>query len=297
MAEAATHFNRGVTLYGETDYPAALVEFSRAYALAPTWRVLFNIGQAHFQLHEYVDAMTTLQRFLDEGGDQVKAKQRELVQSELASLADRIGRVTVESNVTGATVSVDDQVVGVTPLTSPVLMSAGIRRVSATREGRPPVEERVSVAGGDSIVVRLDFAAPTPAPSPAASAGAPAGGTSPGDWPAPDQAARPPNRLPAAIAFGFAVAGAGVGATFGAIALGDRSHLDRVCNNKACPSSAQSDISALSRDALVANIGFGVAIAAAAAGVTLWLVAPSLSGHATSHTSLRVGPGTISGTF
>ncbi|MCL2449171.1 MAG: tetratricopeptide repeat protein, partial [Polyangiaceae bacterium] len=34
--EAAAHFTRGVTYYGEGDYPAALVEFDRAYAIAPT---------------------------------------------------------------------------------------------------------------------------------------------------------------------------------------------------------------------------------------------------------------------
>jgi hypothetical protein len=296
MAEAGTHFSRGVTFYGEGDYPAALVEFTRAYELAPTWRVLFNIGQAHFQLHEYVDALTTLQRFVDEGGDQIKPKQRELVDSELASLAERIGRVTIESNVQGAAVSVDDQAVGITPLTSPVLMSAGIRRVTATHEGRAPVEERVAVAGGDSITVHLEFA-PAPAPSaPAPVATAPGGG--PADWAVPDQTPRSPNRLPAALAFGVAAVGAAVGGTFGILAVDDRSRLDRVCGaNKACPPSAQSDIHTLSRDVVVSNVGFGVTLAAVAAGVTLWILAPSLTGHSSARTSWVVVPGAVLGTF
>jgi hypothetical protein len=294
--EAGTHFSRGVTYYGEADYPAALVEFDRAYSLAPSWRVLFNIGQAHFQLHEYVEAHTALERFLREGGDQVKPKQRELAQSELASLAERIGRVTVDSNLVGATVAVDDVVAGVTPLASPVLMSAGIRRVTATFEGRAPVEQRISLAGGDTREIRLDFAEPPPAPPPPSAIATPVLL----DSTPPDSPRRAPNRLPAVIAFGAAVAGAAVGGTFGVLALDDRSRLDRVCAaGKACPAGDESEIHDLSRDALVSNIGFGVAIAAAAVGLTLWLTAPGSgsSRAGVARISWTVGPGGVAGTF
>jgi hypothetical protein len=300
MSDAGVHFGRGVTLYGEADYPAALVEFTRAYELAPTWRVLFNIGQAHFQLHEYVDALTALQRFLDEGGDQVKPKQRELVQSELASLADRIGRVTIRCNVAGATISVDDQVIGTTPLSNPVPMSAGIRRVSATHEGQAPVEERLSVAGGDTLEVHLDFAfaaAPPAEPAPVKATAPPPPASVSADWRVPEREVRPPNRLPPAIAFGVAAAGAAVGGIFGVLALDDRSRLDHACADKACPASSQSDIQGLSRDAWVSNIGFGVAVAAVATGITLWLIAPSTSASPGPQTSWKIGPGWVTGTF
>jgi hypothetical protein len=298
ISEASAHFSKGVTYYGEADYPAALVEFNRAYSLAPSWRVLFNIGQSHFQMHEYVEAHTALARFLEEGGDQVKPKQRELAQQELASLADRIGRVTIESNLAGATVSVDDAVIGVTPIASPVLMSAGIRRVTATVEGRPPVEQRVSLAGGDTTDVRLDFA-PLPAPAPPPPEPVAVAPVTLDSTP-PDEPRRVPNRTPAFIAFGAAVAGAAVGGTFGILALDDRSRLDRVCGaGKACPSNDASVIHDLSRDALVSNIGFGVAIVGAAVGVTLWLVAPGggPTRGGTGRISWSAGPGGIAGTF
>jgi hypothetical protein len=295
--DAATHFGRGVTYYGEGDYPAALVEFKRAYSIAPSWRVLFNIGQSHFQLHEYVEAHTALERFLQEGGDQVKPKQRELAQQELASLSERIGRVTVDSNVTGAAVSVDDQVVGTTPLANPVLMSAGIRRVSAVADGRTPVEQRVSVAGGDTITVHLDFA--TPAQAPVAATKAPSTPMSLDSTP-PEAPARPPNRVPAYIAFGGAIAGVAVGTTFGVLALDEHSQLNRSCNaGKGCPASDDSEIHAQSRNAIISDVGFGVAIVGAVVGVTLWLTAPhGRTGQLGSRTAAwNVGPGGISGTF
>jgi len=60
VREAGKHFQRGVTLYNETDYRAALVEFRRAYDLAPNAAVLYNIGETEYQLRDYASALITL---------------------------------------------------------------------------------------------------------------------------------------------------------------------------------------------------------------------------------------------
>ncbi|HEX7603304.1 MAG TPA: hypothetical protein VF316_16915, partial [Polyangiaceae bacterium] len=56
IKEAGQHFQRAVSLYNETDYNGALVEFKRAYATAPNVNVLYNIGQSQFQLQRYAQA-------------------------------------------------------------------------------------------------------------------------------------------------------------------------------------------------------------------------------------------------
>ena len=58
-SEARAHFERGVTLYDEADFPARWSNFA-AYALAPTLQVLFNIGQSYFQLRDHAAALGTL---------------------------------------------------------------------------------------------------------------------------------------------------------------------------------------------------------------------------------------------
>ncbi len=87
---------------------AALVEFKRAYSLAPTWQVLFNIGQSYFQSHDYAGALVTLQRFVDEGKERIPDDRRALVDAEIADLANRVGHVSISSNLAGATVTIDD---------------------------------------------------------------------------------------------------------------------------------------------------------------------------------------------
>lgn len=263
--EARTHFERGVTFYNEADYVAALVEFKRAHVLAPTWQVLFDIGQSDFQAHDYAGALTTLQQFLDEGKERVPDARRALVTSELAELANRVGHANIVSNLDGAAVAIDDAAVGVTPLGQSRLVSVGIRKVTATYADRQPIEREVPVAAGETVEVHLDFPeAPTPLASPPP-VHAPRAAVTLG----PAQPFR--SRAPAIAAFGLGIAGAGVGAVFGALALGDKSRLDGECAAKACRVGSQSDIDAVSRDALISTVGVGAMAVGVVVGLALWL--------------------------
>jgi PEGA domain/Tetratricopeptide repeat len=285
--EARAHFGRAATLYLEGDYAAALIEFKRAYDASPTWQVLFNIGQCYFELRDYANALTTLQRFASEGGDRIGKDDRATLDAELPDLANRVARVTVSSNLDGATVSVDDQVVGTTPLTNPLLVSIGMRRIAAAHEGRASVQQRLAVGAGDTAAVRLDFApVDLPAvPSPASRA----------TLIERPKAPHGPNSAPAYVSFVVAAGGVAVGSIFGSLAIGDKSNLDRVCMpSGACPASVESSIQALSRDSTVSTVGFGVGLAGLTAGVLLWLAARPTPATAAS---LRLSPGGIAGRF
>jgi tetratricopeptide (TPR) repeat protein len=164
--EAAKHFQRGVALYGETDYRAALVEFKRAYSIAPNAAVLYNVGETEFQLQDYAAALTTLQQYLAESSP--TDSHRAEVESSVEVLRARVGHVTVTTSPAGADVAIDDQAVGKTPLDRPVLVSIGHRKVIASMPGRPPVTRYVDVAADDNVAVTLQLAAPadtTGAPS------------------------------------------------------------------------------------------------------------------------------------
>ncbi len=300
--EARAHFERGVTFYDEADYAAALVEFKRAYALAPTWQVLFNIGQAYFQVREYAEALSTLRQFIDEGRDRIPADRRTLVNAELGDLANRVGHVAIESNLDGAAVTIDKTAVGTTPMTEAVQVSVGVRRVIAIHPGRQPVEKDVPVAAGETVEVHLDFAEPT-----AASVQTPDDATAsptPGAQTAPPIPAR--SEAPAIIAFGIAAAGATAGAMFGTLALRDKSRLNDECSGKACAIGSQSDIDAVSRDATISTIGFGVMALGAGVGLGLWFAAHSSPDRAQDARlvnrprpalSIRIVPGFVAGSF
>jgi hypothetical protein len=157
LHEAAEHFQRGVSLYGEADYRGALVEFKRAARLAPNTTVLYNIGQTQFQLRDYAAALTTFERYQSEAGP--SGANHAEVQSAIEVLRSRVGRLTITTDPVGAEVSVDDSPVGSSPFDRSVLVSVGHVKVTATIAGRPAATRYIDVAAGDDVSVMLQLGA------------------------------------------------------------------------------------------------------------------------------------------
>src|SRR4051812_42949552 len=64
IEEAQRRYVRGKDLYEENDFQAALVEFRRAYDLAPNYKLLYNIAQVCYQLQDYPGALRTFNKYL-----------------------------------------------------------------------------------------------------------------------------------------------------------------------------------------------------------------------------------------
>ncbi len=167
VREAGKHFQRAVSLYGEADYRAALVEFKRAYAGAPHVSVLYNVGETQYQLQDYAAALTTFERFLAESPP--SDPRRSEVESDVEVLRARVGHLTVVTIPPGADLTIDDQAAGRTPQDRAMLVSIGHRKIVASLTGRPPVTKYVDVATDDNLSVTLQLQdAPAPAaPRPA----------------------------------------------------------------------------------------------------------------------------------
>src|SRR5262245_23071216 len=79
-----SHFKNGVDYYRDGDLGAALIEFKRAYAAAPNYRLLYNLGQVSHELLDYTNAQAYFQRYLSEGGAEIEAARRQEVETALA---------------------------------------------------------------------------------------------------------------------------------------------------------------------------------------------------------------------
>jgi hypothetical protein len=161
-ASARSHFKLGVDFYRERNFRAALIEFERAYADSPHYKLLYNLGQASLELQEYANAIDYLSRYLAEGGSEISDERTAEVKQTIKYLESRIAYVTISTNEVGVEIYVDDSLVGKSPMIEPVRVGAGRHKFSAVREDGQPVERRIDVAAGDKREVRLDFA---PAPS------------------------------------------------------------------------------------------------------------------------------------
>jgi hypothetical protein len=162
--EARARYERGLQLYNEGASEGALVEFERAYQLAPTYRLLYNIALIRLQLNDYAQALKAFQEYLAEGGTEIASVRRSEVERQLSVLRSKVGRVELVSAARGADVLVDDVVVGRAPLAEALVLNPGRRRITIARGGLSSTAV-VTVAGQDHVKVEMSLDSPRPAPT------------------------------------------------------------------------------------------------------------------------------------
>ena len=275
--DAKAHFQRGVTLFKEGDFRAALVEFRRAHEITGSYKILYNIGQTELELQDYAGALRSFEKYLAEGDKQIDAARRKAVEAEIKKLGVRVARVEIKTNAEGVEMLIDDVSVGKTPLAAPVLVSIGRRKVTALKAGQPPIVRYVDVAAGDLASVSFELAAEKPEPKPA-----------PLPPPPPPP---PPSRTGTWVSLGITGALVVGAVTTGVLALGARSDAEAKLGTLGVKASdveqAHSKAATL---ALVTDIVGGAAIGMAVVTLVLGLTEGKRAREAPKAATLSIGP-------
>jgi len=274
--EASNHFKRGLQLFDEADYTLALVEFERAYQLAPNYRALYNIALVDMQLGRYADAARILAQYLRDGGNAIAPSRRAEVNKTLDELKFRTATIEISLNVPRAEVMLDGKPLDPVRLSGPTVIDAGEHTLRATAPGYSASDRTVTLAGGDRAAVRLELVA----------------------YALPHAPAETPQRArsvfwPGFVATGALAAGAIVS---GAVMLSLDSRLTTL---KDTPGSSESQRTTTANNqntaALAADILTGLAVVAG--GVSIYLTLGS--DHASKAPSVALSPQRIvlSGSF
>ena len=163
-AEARERYKRGLQLSKEENYEAALVEMQRAYELSPTYKILYNLGLIHVHLGDYAAGLDAYKRYLAEGGKAIPMARQVEVQKEIDRLRGRVAEAEIHVNVPDAEVMVDDETVGKSPLSAPVIVNSGKRKFSASKKGLVSASRVVQVAGNDHLTLDLELIDPKAPP-------------------------------------------------------------------------------------------------------------------------------------
>jgi tetratricopeptide (TPR) repeat protein len=261
-AEASSHFRRAVDLFQDGLYRPALVELQRAYEIAPNYRVLFNIGQTHMALGEFVEAIQAYEEFLKQGGSEIDAARRSDLQGQLEHLRRNTARLAILVSQVGATVSVDGKEIGKAPLSGEVALSVGQHRISARAEDGASASEEVNVAGGDFRKLTLTLVAPALAQAPTLEAAPPT--------------QKPPMAVRRKWAIGLLASAGALAIAGGGLALSAKAANDayqrELDTQPGDPDAIQSAHDQLSRRSVAADVLFGGALAVGITGVVLMFV-------------------------
>ena len=177
--EARQRNTKALKLYQEEGaVDAALAEFERAYDLAPSTVILYNIGQAARTGRDYALALHAYERYLADGAAEIRADRRQEVLEQVRELRTFVAALDVRVNVKGAKIFVDDVAVGTSPLGEKLSVNAGRVRVRAAFGGTQD-SKVVVVPGGDQVTVELELAESGAGPASGGGAPTPQGGGAP----------------------------------------------------------------------------------------------------------------------
>lgn len=299
IAAARALGKQGVTLARAGKCTEALDPLRRAEELYHAPTILVELGYCQCELGQLVEGTEALNKVVRENLGEappaafVTAQERakKLLGQYQAKVASLVINVRAPEG-SRFTVTVDGKEVSAALFGVPRPTDPGVHEIRAEGEGLRTALESLTLAEGGSgeidLILEPDPAVAAVAPPPNDDAAAPKD---------PEERhvqavlvddgsqAQEPNLIPAYVGFGVGAVGIAAGTYFGLAAMNGKSDLETVCRGGSCPSGYDDDISAMTRDANLATIGFGVGLVGLGAGLYFWLTAEPDASSARNHCS------------
>ncbi|MBN2529791.1 MAG: PEGA domain-containing protein [Deltaproteobacteria bacterium] len=150
---AKKHFEDAKVFYDARDFDQAVHSFRMAYKYKPTWKLLYNIGQAEAAAKRYGLALDAFEGYLARGGDDIREDRSLEVLDEIKRLRLLVGVLKVSAPI-GAEVFVDSINRGSTPLQQILRVAVGEHLVRVELDSRIILEELIHVSGGMTTSVK-----------------------------------------------------------------------------------------------------------------------------------------------
>ena len=155
VGSAKADFDAAKTLATDGDYATALIKFQSAYEASKDPRLLWNVAFCHKNLRHYAKVLFTLQRYINEGAATLGANDKKEAQDLIALIEPFTTRANLNVSESGANVYVDDELVGISPVSIPVVLDIGERHLRVVKEGYYTLEKTLPVGGNSEVTVDL----------------------------------------------------------------------------------------------------------------------------------------------
>ncbi len=144
---------------GTPEWDKAAAKFQETYEASKNPRVLFNVGVCERNLQHYARAIAKFRQELAEGAGKLSPQDKSEITATIDALQRYVSTIEVTSSEVDATVFVDDQKVGQTPI-APIPADIGANHaVRVEKEGFFPFEKRdvqLSSSGPAKVTAELD---------------------------------------------------------------------------------------------------------------------------------------------
>jgi hypothetical protein len=155
QGDAKEAYDSGELLVANGDFTGALTKLRQAYDASKDARLLYEMALCEKELRRYAPMQSLLQQYLRDAEGSIPADIRAAVDDALAAIKSLVATVTVTSLEPEATVLVDGEVVGVTPIPAPLTVDLGKHVIVAKKAGFDSNEQTIDALGGSAISVTL----------------------------------------------------------------------------------------------------------------------------------------------
>jgi hypothetical protein len=153
--DAKAAYDSGELLVANGDFVGALTKLRQAYEASKDPRLLYEMALCEKELRRYAPMQSLLEQYLRDAEGSVPQEIRAAVDEALAAIKNLVATVTVTSIEPEATVLVDGEVVGVTPIPAPLTVDLGKHVIVAKKSGFDASEQTIEALGGSAISVTL----------------------------------------------------------------------------------------------------------------------------------------------
>jgi hypothetical protein len=157
--EAKAEYAAARILYEDGDYQGALNKLEVAYGQSGDARLLWNMAAAEKNLRHYAKVMKLIERYLAAGAPYVTDADRQQAEELMTTMRGFVSSVTFTIRPEGASVSVDDELLGKSPFSAPVQLDFGDRVVRVSKPGYLPEELQLKLEGGSPASVAVNLVA------------------------------------------------------------------------------------------------------------------------------------------
>jgi hypothetical protein len=155
QGNAKEAYDSGELLVNNGDFAGALTKLRQAYEASKDPRLLYEMALCEKELRRYAPMQSLLERYLRDAEGTIPENIHAAVEQALAAIKSLVATVTVTAIEAEATVLVDGEVVGMTPLPAPLILDLGKHTIVAKKEGFETSEQTVDVMGGSVASVTL----------------------------------------------------------------------------------------------------------------------------------------------
>jgi PEGA domain len=152
---AKADYEAAKNLYGVGDFKAAALKFRSAYDSSKDPRLLWNVATCEKSLRHYARVLEAVRQYVAEGDDFITAQERSDADDVIKTVEPVVSKVQLAIREPEATVSIDGEEIGKSPLGRAILVDVGAHAFKITKPGFRPYEKQITLT---LAAVTLDIA-------------------------------------------------------------------------------------------------------------------------------------------